>query len=163
MAKLTLRGCKVIFANLTDEGFGTSLTIEVTPDNEPQIKEFWAAEKIGNEKTEIGVPLIKDFEGTKQLSLKINNVTKIAKINPSDELGWGATVDVVVNSFEYNNKFTKGKTYVGASLSAVVVTKGRQTGADSDLAELLASYENSSGDFDTPTSEKGGGEQDLPF
>ena len=62
-----------------------------------------------------------------------------------------------LNAFEYNNKFTKGKTYVGASISAVVILSGRKTGADADLAELLA-------DVPEPVVAKGtGGSDDLPF
>ena len=55
----------------------------------------------------------------------------------TDNLGFGSTVNFIVNAFEYNNKFTKGETYVGASLSAVVILTGKKTGADADLNELL--------------------------
>ena len=171
MGKLVLKNCKVVFSNLVDEGFGTSITIEVDENNEKQIRDFWKSENIGNEKTVIGEPNVKEYEGTKQLALKTNDRTKVAKIKEGDELGWGATIDVVINSFAYNNKFTKGKEYVGANLSAVVVTAGRRTGADADLAELLASYADADAagadaagagaeqQSDAPTK----GPDDLPF
>ena len=57
--KIKVVNAEVIFANLTDEGFGTSLTIKLTPEIEEQITEFWKANNIGNEKTVIGEPHIK--------------------------------------------------------------------------------------------------------
>ena len=113
--------------------------------------------KIGNEKTVIGVPNFKDYEGTKQINLKINESTKFAGLNglTTESLGFGARANFFLNAFEYNNKFTKGKTYIGASISAVVILSGRKTGADADLAELLA---------DTPTpAPVDEPKSDLPF
>ena len=137
--KIKVVNAEVIFANLTDEGFGTSLTIKLTPEIEKQITEFWKANNIGNEKTVIGEPNIKEYEGTRQLSLKINEHTKFAGIKglTTDNLGFGAKINFFLNAFEYSNKFTKGKTYVGASISAVVILEGRRTGADADLSDLL--------------------------
>ena len=167
MGKLVLKNCKVVFSNLVDEGFGTSITIEVDENNEKQIRDFWKSENIGNEKTVIGEPNVKEYEGKKQLALKTNDRTKIAKISDEYDLGWGATIDVVINSFTYNNKFTKGKEYVGANLSAVLVTAGRRTGGDADLAELLASYSDREAEHstteDAETPQKEAGEGDLPF
>ena len=138
-SKIKVVNAEVIFANLVDEGFGTSLTIKLTPEIEEQVKEFWKTNNIGNEKTVIGEPNIKEYEGTRQLSLKINDHTKFAGLNglTTDNLGFGARVNFFLNAFEYKNKFTKGKTYVGASISAVVILEGRRTGADADLSDLL--------------------------
>jgi hypothetical protein len=137
--KIKVVNAEVIFANLTDEGFGTSLTIKLTPELEKQITEFWKTNNIGNEKTVIGEPNIKEYEGTRQLSLKINEHTKFAGLNglTTDNLGFGARVNFFLNAFEYSNKFTKGKTYTGASISAVVILEGKRTGADADLSDLL--------------------------
>jgi len=54
--KIKVENAEIVFANLTDTGFGTSLTIKVTPEIEKQISDFWKENKIGNEKTVIGVP-----------------------------------------------------------------------------------------------------------
>ncbi len=137
--KIKVVNAEVIFANLTDEGFGTKLTIKLTPELEKQITEFWKANNIGNEKTVIGVPNIKEYEGTRQLSLKINEHTRFAGLNglTTDNLGFGARINFFLNAFEYSNKFTKGKTYTGASISAVVILEGKRTGADADLSDLL--------------------------
>lgn len=139
MEKVKVENAEIVFASLTDTGFGTSLTIKVTPEIEKQLTEFWKSNNVGNEKTVIGAPNYKEYEGTKQLNLKINDSTKFAGINglSKDNLGFGCKVNFIINAFEYNNKFTKGKTYVGASVSAVVVLSGRKSGADADLAELL--------------------------
>lgn len=137
--KIKVVNAEVIFANLVDEGFGTSLTIKLTPEIEKQITKFWKANNIGNEKTVIGEPNIKEYEGTRQLSLKINEHTKFAGLNglTTDNLGFGARINFFLNAFEYKNKFTKGKTYTGASISAAVILEGKRTGADADLSDLL--------------------------
>ena len=138
--KLKLKNVEVVFANLEDEGFGRSLTIKVTGENEKMINDFFKVNQIGNEKSKtIGEPNYKEYEGTKQLGIRFNDNTKFAGLNGLDQLdlGFGARIDCIVNAFEYNNKFTRGATFVGASLSAVVVLSGRKTGADADLNDLL--------------------------
>ena len=138
--RIKLENAEIIFANLEDKGFGTSLTIKVTDEIEKQLTDFWKENKIGNDKTVIGVPNFKEYEGTKQISLKINDSTKSAGVNglTSDSLGFGARVNLFLNCFEYNNKFTKGKTYYGASVSAYVILSGKKTGSDADLSDLLS-------------------------
>lgn len=138
--KLKLKNVEVVFANLEDEGFGRSLTIKVTSENETMINDFFKANQIGNEKSKvIGEPNYKEYEGTKQLGIRLNDNTRFAGLNGLDQidLGFGARIDCIINAFEYNNKFTRGATFVGASLSAVVILSGRRTGADADLNDLL--------------------------
>jgi hypothetical protein len=143
LTKLKLQNVKIVFANLKDEGFGTSLTIDVT-DKELQDKiSAWVKEnKIGKE---AGVPNFKIYQPedseteTIQYSLKINDYTRFIGVNGLEktDLGFGAVVDLVANPFVYNNKFGKG---VSSSLSAVLVKEKGQTGADEDVAELMADY-----------------------
>src|SRR5690554_5056471 len=171
--KLKLRGCEIVFANMEEkDGFKRSLTIKVDAEKEKQITEFWKANKIGKQNP--GVPSFKEYEGTKQMNLSFNDNTKFAYLNGTNEqsLGWGAKIDLVVNAFTYNNKFTGGKDKVGASLSAVLVTSGRVTGADADLADLLSGYEeleSNDGDNANDTSTLGNSMpndktvDDLPF
>jgi len=165
--KLRIDGAEVIFSNMVDEGFGRSLTIKVTPEIEEKVSEFWKVNQIGNAKTVIGEPNYKMYEQTKQLSLKVNDSTKFAGVNGlnTDNLGFGSTVNFIVNAFEYNNKFTKGETYVGASLSAVVILTGKKTGSDADLNELLNDVPDvPETKFKTADELLGGEEKDdLPF
>jgi len=163
MEKLRIENAEIVFASLTDNGFGTSITIKVTPEIEKHLTDFYAANKIGNEKTVIGVPNFKDYEGTKQINLKINESTKFAGLNglTTENLGFGARVNFFLNAFEYNNKFTKGKTFIGASVSAVVILSGRKTGADADLAELLGDSTATAAPVQVEAATDG--VKDLPF
>lgn len=134
--KLTLRGVEVIFANLEDEGFGRSITIDVTdPETAKAIKNWVEANNIGKADN-AGKPNFKDYEGKKQYAFKINDFTRFAGQNGLSEkdLGFGAKISLVAKAFDYDNKFGKG---TSASLSAVLVEQRSSTGADEDLAELL--------------------------
>jgi len=143
--KLVLRDCKVIFANITDEGFGTSITIDAT-DKDLQAKiSAWVAEnKIGKETP--GVANFKEYtpeeggETTIQFSFKINDYTKFQGLEGAtkDNLGFGAVVDIVANAFPYDNKFGKG---VSQSLSAVLIKKGASSSGEADMNELISDLE----------------------
>lgn len=142
-AKLKLKNVKVVFFNPTDEGFGTSITIDCTnPEVKKQIEEWVSENKIGKDNP--GVANIKEYtaesgETTLQFAFKINDYTKYAGINGlgKDDIGYGATIDLIAQAYTYNNKFTGGKDRVGQSASAIVVRSGASTGGDADLAELL--------------------------
>lgn len=141
--KLKLKNVKVVFFNPTDEGFGTTITIDCTDKEvKKQIEEWVQENKIGKDNP--GVANIKEYtpEGGKttlQFAFKINEYTKYAGINGlgKDDIGYGATIDLIAQAYTYNNKFTGGKNRVGQSASAIVVRSGASTGGDADLAELL--------------------------
>ena len=142
--KLKLQNVKVVFYNPEDEGFGTSITIDATDAKvKEQIADWVKTNNIG--KDEPGVPKFKEYtsektgETTIQFAFKINDYTKYAGLNGLSEkdLGYGAVIDLIAQAFEYNNKFTGGKTRVGQSVSAIVVKSAATSGADADLAELL--------------------------
>lgn len=133
--KIYLKNVKVIFANLEDEGFGRSITIDATDKEIKSTIEAWVKEnKIG--KTNPGEANFKTYEDVIQYSLRLNDNTKFVGRSGLSEkdLGYGATVSLAANAFDYDNKFGKG---VSASLSAVVIEKGKSSGADADIAELL--------------------------
>ena len=144
--KLKLKGVKVVFYNPEDEGFGTSITIAVDDEAKKLITDWVKANNIGKDNP--GVANFKDYtnektgETTTQYSFRLNDYTKYAGINGLSEkdLGYGAVIDLIANAFEYNNKFTGGKTRVGQSASAIVVRSGATSGGDADLAELLEDY-----------------------
>lgn len=134
--KLKLKGVTVIFANLSDEGFGKSITIDATDKEvQEQITTWVKTNNIGRGDN-AGKPNFKEYEGRSQFSFKINDYTRFAGLNGLDEhkLGFGAKVSLIANAFEYDNKFGKG---TSSSLSAAVIEKGANTAADADLAELL--------------------------
>lgn len=133
--KIYLKSVKVIFANLEDEGFGRSITVDVTDEAlQKQVTEWVKTNNIG--KKDPGVATFKEYEGVKQYALRINDNTKFVYTNglSDKDLGYGAVVSLAANAFDYDNKFGKG---TSSSLSAVVVEKGRSSGADDDIAELL--------------------------
>lgn len=139
--KLYLKNVKVVFANLVDEGFGRSITVNATdPEVATAIEDWVSANNIGKAPNQ-GKANFKTYEDTIQYAFKLNDNTKfVYSGGVSDkDLGYGAVVSLAANAFDYDNKFGKG---TSSSLSAVVVHKGKSTGADEDLAELL-------GDIDT--------------
>lgn len=149
--KLILRDVKVIFANLQDEGFGTSITIDATDKKiRDQISEWVAENKIG--KINPGVANFKEYtpedsdEVTYQFSSKI-------KVSPEEKyptkfkgmgnltkenLGFGAVIDVVYNAFPFDNKFGKG---VSHGITAVLIKSGSPSSADADLEALTEGIE----------------------
>ena len=134
--KIYLKNVKVIFANLQDEGFGRSITIDSTePEVTTAIDEWVATNKIGKAPN-TGKANFKTYEDTIQFAFKINDGTKFVYAEGLGEkdLGYKAEVSLAANAFDYDNKFGKG---TSSSLSAVIVHRGKSTGADSDIAELL--------------------------
>ncbi len=135
-SKLTLRGVEIIFANLEDEGFGRSLTIDASdPTTKKAITDWVKTNNIGKG-DKAGVPNFKTYEDKVQYSFKINDFTRFAGLNGLSEkdLGFGAKISLVANAFMYDNKFGKG---TSGSLSAVLVEGRASTSADADLSSLL--------------------------
>lgn len=138
-AKIYLKNVKVIFATLEDEGFGKSIVIDATDkDIKAGITKWVKENNIG--KTTPGEANFKTYEDTIQYNFRLNDKTKFAYRTGTKEgdLGYGAEVSLSANAFEYNNKFGHA---ISASLSAVVVEKPAQTGADDDIAELMGDDE----------------------
>lgn len=134
--KIYLKNVSIVFANLVDEGFGRSITIDATePEIVTAIEEWVDANNIGKVPN-AGKAQFKTYEDTIQYAFKINDGTKFVYAEGLSEkdLGYRAVVSLAANAFDYDNKFGKG---TSASLSAVVVHKGRASGADDDIVELL--------------------------
>lgn len=145
LEKIKLQNCKVIFANLTDEGFGTSITIDATDEAVKEKIVAWVkANKIGKDTP--GVAKFKEYTPeesevvTIQYAFRVNDFTKYMGINglAKEDLGYGAVVDLIANPFPYDNKFGKG---ISSSLSAVLIKEKGKTGSDSDMEELMADIE----------------------
>lgn len=148
LEKLKLQNVKVIFFNSTDEGFGTSITIDATDETvKEKISNWVKTNNIGKETP--GVAKFKKYspeesdEVTIQYNFRINDKTKYMGVDglTKEDLGFGAVIDLIASPFVYKNKFGEG---VSASLSAVLVKEKGKTGADSDLQELLNDMETES-------------------
>lgn len=141
MEKLTLENVEVVFANLVDEGFGKSLTINCTDEKVKDKITKWVKENKIGKGDKAGTPNFKEYEGKLQYAFKINDYTQFGGLHglTKDNLGFGATVSLSAKAFDYDNKFGKG---TSGALTAVVVIGRAKTGADGDLAELLGSEAN---------------------
>jgi len=135
-SKITLRNAEVVFANLVDDGFGKSITINATDKAVKDAITKWVKDNNIGKGDKAGKANFKEYEGKEQYSFKINDYTRFAGLNGLSEkdLGFGAKVSLIANAFIYDNKFGQG---VGGSLSAVVTEKRASTSADGDLEELM--------------------------
>ena len=134
--KLKLEHVNIVFANLVDDGFGRSLTIDVTDKAVRDKITKWVETNNIGKGDKAGKPNFKEYEGKMQYAIKISDYTRFAGLNglTKDDLGFSAKVSLVAQSFEYDNKFGKG---VSANLSAVLVEERAKTGGDADMADLL--------------------------
>lgn len=132
---IVLKGVSVIFSELTDKGYGRSITIDATnTDVQKQITGWVKANNING-----GTPKFKDYtdkEGTttKQYAFKLSEYTQIAGKDGMDEksLGYGAVVNLQARAFEYENKFGKG---ISASLDGIFVVEPCKNTVMSNIAE----------------------------
>lgn len=135
MDKLILKGAKVLFIELKDKDFGSSITIDVTDGTmRSAIETYYAGEGL--------TPKFKDYtnkntgEVTKQFSIKLASFVKIQDEAGNEysiddvenklsqiKLAFGAIVNLAIRSYEYDNKFGKGKS---TSVSALKITKGAE-------------------------------------
>lgn len=135
MDKLILKGAKVLFIELNDKDFGSSITIDVTDGTmRSAIETYYASEGL--------TPKFKDYtnkktgEVTKQFSIKLASFVKIQDEAGNEysiddvekklsqiKLAFGAIVNLAIRSYDYDNKFGKGKS---ASVSALKITKGAE-------------------------------------
>lgn len=162
MEKLTLRDVEVVFANLQDEGFGKSITVNATDKATKDAITKWVVDNKIGKGDKAGKPNFKEYEGKEQYAFKINDFTRFAGLNGLSEkdLGFGARISLIANAFEYDNKFGKG---VSGSLSAVVVEKRASTSADGDLAELLGDLPSDAPVFTDADAPNDIDINDIPF
>ncbi|MBO7735182.1 MAG: hypothetical protein J6S67_21640 [Methanobrevibacter sp.] len=143
--KLILKDVKLLFVEIKDKDFGSSITIDVTDDKiRKAIEDYYNAEGIN--------PKFKEYTNketgtvTKQYSIKLASFVKV-----QDEAGaeydldaletkarevkfvFGSRVNVAIRAYEYDNKFGKGKS---ASVSAVKIVKGAEAIKD-DMEDLM--------------------------
>ena len=137
---LILKNVKLLFIELNDKDFGSSITIDVTDETiRNQIEQFYSSEGL--------TPKFKDYtnaksgEVTKQYSVKLasfvtfsdkdNHLYNIDHLNPAEiKLGFGAQINMVIRPYNYDNKFGNGKS---ASATAIRVVKGAEIKSDMSL------------------------------
>lgn len=137
---LILKNVKLLFIELNDKDFGSSITIDVTDEKiRKEIEQFYTSEGL--------TPKFKDYtnaksgESTKQYSVKLASFAEfrdeddksfnIDNVNPADiKLGFGAEINVVIRPYKYDNKFGAGKS---ASATAIRVVKGADIKSDMSL------------------------------
>lgn len=131
---IVLKGVNVIFSELTDKGYGRSITIDATnPEIQKQITDWVKANNING-----GTPKFKDYtdkEGktTKQYSFKLSEYTQIAgKDLDEKSLGYGAVINLQARAFEYENKFGKG---ISASLDGIFIIEACKNTVMANIAE----------------------------
>lgn len=143
MEKLIVKNAKVLFVEIKDKDFGSSITIDVTDDAIRQpIEDYYNAEGLK--------PKFKDYTNketgaiTKQYSVKLASFVKVQDEagneytldevetkQSSIKLVFGSIVNLAIRSYEYDNKFGKGKS---ASVSAIKIVKGSEI--KNDMNEL---------------------------
>lgn len=131
---IVLKGVNVIFSELTDKGYGRSITIDATkPEIQKQITDWVKANNING-----GTPKFKDYtdkEGktTKQYSFKLSEYSQIAgKDLDEKSLGYGAVINLQARAFEYENKFGKG---ISASLDGIFIIEACKNTVMANIAE----------------------------
>lgn len=140
MESLNLKGVKVLFTEYNNADFGSSITLDVTDDSvRTEVEKFYTENNINK-----GVAKIKEYtntetgETTKQYTIKlaefvevlpegaektgiIRGIDEVAKVARDIKLGRGATINIAIRPYEYNNTFGTG---ISASAVAIVIVKG---------------------------------------
>lgn len=133
MNELIIKNAKIIFAELEDKGFGRNIVIDVTDKAlQKQIEEFYAAANVGD-----GTPKFKDYtnkdgETVKQFTIKLSEYTDIEGKEGlgAGDLRYGAVVNILVKTYEWDNKFGKG---VSARAQDIFVLEG---GAKTNMSKI---------------------------
>lgn len=128
-----IKGAKIVFADLTDKGYGKNIVIDVSDiDLQEQIAKFYEDAKIGDGKPKFKDYTNKDGVTTKQFTLKLSDFTDIEGKDGlgADDLRYGAKVNVLVRTYEWDNKFGKG---TSARVQSIFVVEG---GVKTNMAKI---------------------------
>lgn len=128
-----IKGAKIVFADLTDKGYGKNIVIDVSDiDLQEQIAKFYEDAKIGDGKPKFKDYTNKDGVTTKQFTLKLSDFTDIEGKDGlgADDLRYGAKVNVLVRTYDWDNKFGKG---TSARAQSIFVVEG---GVKTNMAKI---------------------------
>ena len=135
MEELLIKNAKIVFAELEDNGFGKNIVIDVTDKAlQDQITDFYKAAKIADGKPKFKDYTNKDGETTKQFTLKLSEYTDIEGKDGlgAKDLRYGAKVNILVRTYEWDNKFGKG---ISARAQSIYVVEGGVKTNMSKIAE----------------------------
>ena len=135
MEELIIKNAKIVFAELEDNGFGKNIVIDVTDKAlQDQITDFYKAAKIADGKPKFKDYTNKDGETTKQFTLKLSEYTDIEGKDGlgAKDLRYGAKVNILVRTYEWDNKFGKG---ISARAQSIYVVEGGVKTNMSKIAE----------------------------
>lgn len=133
MEELIIKNAKIVFAELEDNGFGKNIVIDVTDKAlQDQITDFYKVAKVADGKPKFKDYTNKDGETTKQFTLKLSEFTDIEGKDglSSKDLRYGAKVNILVRTYEWDNKFGKG---VSARAQSIFVVEG---GVKTNMAKI---------------------------
>lgn len=143
--RLVLRNVKLLFVEIKDKDFGSSVTIDVTnPEIRKEIEDFYAKEGL--------TPKFKDYTNKESGKVTTQYSIKLASfVSVMDEAGneydldtvetkardikfvFGSMVNLAIRAYDYDNKFGKGKS---ASVTAVKIVKGAEA-VKNDMDDLI--------------------------
>ena len=133
MEELIIKNAKIVFADLEDKGFGKNIVIDAT-DKEMQdlITDFYKSAKVGSGKPKFKDYTNKEGETTKQFTIKLSEYTDIEGKDGLDakDLRYGAIVNILVRTYEWDNTFGKG---ISARAQSIFVVEG---GAKSNMSKI---------------------------
>lgn len=135
MEEMIIKGAKIVFAELEDNGFGKNIVIDASDiDLQEQIAKFYKDAKIGDGKPKFKDYTNKDGETTKQFTLKLSEYTDIEGKDGlgAKDLRYGAKVNILVRTYNWDNKFGKG---TSARVQSIFLIEGGVKTNMSKIAE----------------------------
>ncbi len=135
MEEMIIKGAKIVFAELEDNGYGKNIVIDASDiDLQEQIAKFYKDAKIGDGKPKFKDYTNKDGETTKQFTLKLSEYTDIEGKDGlgAKDLRYGAKVNILVRTYNWDNKFGKG---TSSRVQSIFVIEGGVKTNMSKIAE----------------------------
>ena len=133
--ELIIKNAKIIFAELEDAGYGKNIVIDASDvELREKIAKFYADAKIGEGAPKFKEYTNKDGEVVTQFTLKLSDFTDIEGKDGlgAKDLRFGAEVNILVRTYDWDNKFGKGRS---ARVQSIFVIKGGVKTNMSKIAE----------------------------
>ena len=139
--KLVIKGVKLLFIEVKDKDFGSSIVIDATePTIKKTIEDYCAAISYSPKFKDYAQ---KDGSTTTQFAVKISKYIRVQDQDGNDydldgletnlrniKLAYGATISFVASPYNYKNKFGEG---TSLAVSAIKVEKGAEIKDDMSL------------------------------